>query len=94
MISYTEQIMYNLYKDNVYGDWGENMKVTREMLHQMLDQVEEKELPKVYDLFQSMLEGDDFISDVEKAEVKEAKKRINNGDFVTFDELLKDNAEN
>lgn len=78
----------------LFKDWGENMKVTRKMLHQMLDKAPDEQLPKIYELFQSILGGDEYITAAEKIEVKEAKQRIQNGEFVTLEDLINDSEGN
>lgn len=78
----------------LFKDWGENMKVTRKMLHQMLDKTPDEQLTKIYDLFQSILDGDEYITAAEKVEVKEAKQRIQNGEFVTLEDLMNDSEGN
>ncbi|MEK7019493.1 hypothetical protein [Bacillus sp. FSL R9-9410] len=66
------------------------MKVTREMLHQMLDQVSDCNLHRIYDLLQSVLDGDEYITDSEKLEVSEARQRINSGEFVSLESIIKE----
>ncbi|PEB54614.1 hypothetical protein COO03_05070 [Bacillus sp. AFS098217] len=70
------------------------MKVTREMLHQMLEKTPDEQLPKIFDLFQSILDGDEYITAAEKVEAREAKHRIQNGEFVTLEDLTKDSEQN
>ncbi|MEK4599430.1 hypothetical protein CN463_30825 [Bacillus cereus] len=50
------------------------MKVTRDMLHKMIDKVNESELHKIYDVLQSILDSNEIIINPREAALRKAKK--------------------
>ncbi|MBN9901251.1 hypothetical protein [Bacillus thuringiensis] len=50
------------------------MKVTREMLHEMIDRVNESQLHKIYDELQSILNSNEIIINPREAALRKAKK--------------------
>ncbi|MGX1460855.1 hypothetical protein ACUXG3_005201 [Bacillus thuringiensis] len=50
------------------------MKVTRDMLHEMIDKVNESEIHKIYDVLQSILNSNEIIITSREAALRKAKK--------------------
>ncbi|MCY8954859.1 hypothetical protein MOE39_13575 [Bacillus cereus] len=50
------------------------MKVTRDMLHEMIDKVNESELHKIYDVLRSILNSNEIIINPREAALRKAKK--------------------
>ncbi len=50
------------------------MKVTRDMLHEMIDKVNESEIHKIYDVLQSILNSNEIIITPREAALRKAKK--------------------
>ena len=50
------------------------MKVTRDMLHEMIDKVHESELHKIYDVLRSILNSNEIIINPREAALRKAKK--------------------
>ncbi|MCU4864038.1 hypothetical protein OB981_28925 [Bacillus cereus] len=50
------------------------MKVTRDMLHEMIDKVNESELHKIYDVLQSILNSNEIIITPREAALRKSKK--------------------
>lgn len=51
-----------------------NMKVTRKMLHEMIDRVNESQLHKIYDVLQSILNSNEIIINPREAALSKVKK--------------------
>ncbi|WP_223285845.1 hypothetical protein [Bacillus thuringiensis] len=50
------------------------MKVTRKMLHEMIDRVNESQLHKIYDVLQSILNSNEIIITPREAALRKVKK--------------------
>ncbi|PFL58583.1 hypothetical protein COJ27_26905 [Bacillus cereus] len=50
------------------------MKVTRDMLHEMIDKVNESELHKIYEVLRSILNSNEIIINPREAALRKAKK--------------------
>lgn len=66
------------------------MKVTRELLHEMLDKLNESDLHRIYDVLQSILEGDEFITNSKKEKLRKAKRNIKREEVVSLVSFLKE----
>lgn len=67
-------IRYNEIK-RIYAEEEEiNMKVTREMLHEMIDRVNESQLHKIYDVLQSILNSNEIIINPREVALRKVKK--------------------
>jgi hypothetical protein len=60
------------------------MAISREELHNIIEQISNDRLPAIGDLLSRIYEEEqEDLSDVEATEIDNAKKRISKGDFVT-----------
>lgn len=67
------------------------MAVSREKLHHIIDQIPENRLPAIEDLLSRIYEEEqEELLAAEAAEINEAKKRIDSGQFSTFEEVFGD----
>jgi hypothetical protein len=67
------------------------MAMSRQELHHIIDSIPENRLPSIEDLLNSIYEEEqEELSSVEATEIDKAKKRVTNGEYVTFDELFGD----
>lgn len=65
------------------------MAISREELHRMIDQIPENKLPSIGELLTRIYE-EEQLSAEEASEIDEAKKRIMNGEYATFDDVFGD----
>jgi|HigsolmetaGSP11D_1036233.scaffolds.fasta_scaffold50975_1 predicted RNase H-related nuclease YkuK (DUF458 family) len=65
------------------------MAISREELHRMIDQIPDDKLPSIEELLNRIYE-EEQISAEEALEIDEAKKRIANGEYATFDDVFGD----
>lgn len=65
------------------------MAITREELHRVIDQIPENKLPWVGELLTRIFE-EEQISAEEALKIDDAKKRIMNGEYSTFEDVFGD----
>lgn len=65
------------------------MAISREELHRMIDQIPENKLPSIGELLSRIYEEEQLRAE-EASEIDEAKKRIINGEYATFDDVFGD----
>ncbi|MFD1361398.1 hypothetical protein [Lentibacillus salinarum] len=68
--------------------------IDREELHQIVDKLPEDKLPRMRDFFRHLFDEDEFeVNEKTKKEIDQARERVENGDYVTLDELLKESRD-
>ena len=66
----------------------------RNDLHRLVDELPEGKLPRLSDLFRHLFDEENLeLTEETKRELAEARKRVEGGEFVTLDELLKDSQD-
>lgn len=65
------------------------MSVSRKHLHEIIDRISEERLPSMNELLKRIYEEEEEeLSPKELAELDEAKKRIQEGEYSTFEDVF------
>jgi hypothetical protein len=63
----------------------------RKELHRLVEELPEEKLPRMGDLFRYLFDEEELeLNDETKKEVDKARERIKSGEYVTLDELLRE----
>lgn len=81
-IRYNEIQRIYAKKDEIY------MKVTRDMLHGMIDKVNESELHKIYDVLRFILCSNEIIANPREVAFRNAKRNIKRSEVVSLNSLF------
>lgn len=66
----------------------------RKELHRLVEELPEEKLPRMKDFFRHLFDEESLeLNDETKKEVDKARERIKSGEYVTLDELLKENQD-
>lgn len=67
----------------------------KKQFHKFIDSLPETKLPKLYDLFINIIdEEDEELTEEDRAELKQARKDLENGETFSFEEVFKDRLDN
>lgn len=65
--------------------------IDRKELHRLVDELPEEKLPRMGDFFRHLFDEEELEwNDETKKEVDEARERVNDGEYITLDELLEE----